>query len=353
MLGFQYGFIAGAPLFAGAALALARARLPWTRERSADPDRLAPRFRSLRSTRGLTPGRAALLALVVLNLAISPLDPFLSNAAPGAAYNIVYQNPVPLTGAYALADLVPSGATVVASNDLFPLVANNLNAYSLFWGPNSNLLLPFDLQHLPQFAFLAQDRLNAVPPWLSDTVYAPEDFGLRAVAWSSPSGALFLFERGYQGPTDFWGAAPSGSMTLAPEGLSLSPSAKLLNGVPNTPGPIAVSVSGATGQLWSTPGLVLAPGLYTITFWVRAWVPAGFAAPVAGQTVFGADGSPFALPNLYATTGNWSALNSTAFVPITTQIAVTHPIMDLIVRGYAYDPEIGLALSAISIAQVA
>ena len=85
----------------------------------------------------------------ILRLLFSPVNPLLSNDAPGAAYDISYSPPLPLNDLHALVALLPSDGVVLASNDLFPLVANDVNAYSMFWGPNPNLELPFNLSHLP------------------------------------------------------------------------------------------------------------------------------------------------------------------------------------------------------------
>jgi uncharacterized membrane protein len=346
VIGFQYGFIAGAGLFAGAAIGLSRVHMP--RRLTPRPERSRSwAVRRLRSV--ATPTRIAIVSILALNLLLSPLDPMLSNAAPGAAYNILYEAPTSLAGAEALAGLVPAGATVLATNDLFPLVANDLNAYSLFWGPNSALSLPFDLANLPPYVFLSQDRLDSVPPWLSDTVYAPSDYGLRGVAWTSPAGTLFLFERGFAGTTSYWGNEPARSLEFRPSDLSLSASARLLPWGPSPTGAVVESVSGASGQLWSTPFVDLPTGDYVVTFWMQAWLPTGASAPAGSEEVFSASGSSFALPPLLSGGASWSSLNATTFEPVSADLNVTVPILDLQIDGDDNDPLIGLAVGEVTI----
>jgi uncharacterized membrane protein len=223
-LGFQYTFVAVAPLAIASVYGYPRARRfvlrladflwsRWSRWRSRHRDRPeASTPTSILSHPRARLGGVALLIvvaalLVTVNLSLGPLNPARQvSAGPLPAYVVQYRVPPGFGNVVIEAQLIPGSAPVLASSNLFPLIANDLNAYALLWVPSPPGQLPFDFQHPPKYAFLATNQLYAVPGWLTGDMHRG-DYGLLAVVWVAPPGAVFLYELGYTGQTDVIGPA--------------------------------------------------------------------------------------------------------------------------------------------------
>jgi uncharacterized membrane protein len=221
-LGFQYSLVAVAPLaiasiygyprakrFVGQAATFLGGRLARWRENLNTPtSRRAPPPRPTRVPARFASTAFLIIAaglLVTANLAIGPLNPQKQvSAGPFPGYVVQYHPPPGFQNVVAEAGMVPGAASVLASSNLFPLVADDINAYALLWTPTPPNQLPFDFEHPPQYVFLASDQLFAVPGWLTGDLHRGE-FGLLAVVWVAPPGAVFLYELGYSGSTNVIG----------------------------------------------------------------------------------------------------------------------------------------------------
>lgn len=340
-LGFQYGFLVTSGLFPAVAWGLVRLARPVVPFERASPAVGRPR----RAAWVRAIPAVVVVVVISANLLASPLDPLAQGGGPGSAYYLSYQVPAGYGDAARLAGLVPHGAPVLASDVLFPLVANNLHAYSLFWGTNPYLVLPFNASDPPDYAFVAESRLAAVPYWLGFELYHPNVFGLRGLAWSTPAGAVFLFERGYSGPALELGPAPAQSLSVSPPALAIGPAGWLID-VPGTPaGTIIATLPYASGELWSSPGWNLPPGQYRFTFWVKTWPTDPAAPPAASTPVLEVDANPFAAGGGVAETFTFGELAHDVFAPVTLTINLTAPVMYVVVRGFAstYAASVGIS----------
>ena len=346
VLGFQYGLVVAGPMFVAGAYGAARLRV-LIEEHAPGPE---PRRRPHRA-RSQWPLAFALL--ITVNLAASPLDPLISAPAAGYSYTLGYGLPPAGAGATALAAIVPSDATVVASDNLFPLVANDLRAYSLFWRANANLDLPFNLTTLPEYALLSEDRLASVPPWLAATAYNTSLFGLRGVAWGSPVGTVLLFERGYAGNTSSTGAPPAPTSVLAPDAFLASPgqAAVVVDGSAAL-GVGLRTVPGATGLAWDGPALDLARGTYRIGYLLELQ-PGGPAKATANDTpVLTLAADEFAQPPWYVHTLTFAELNVSSFAWTYEVVDVVAPTVEVNLPVYALDPNVGIELAEVAISPV-
>lgn len=223
-LGFHYPAVAVAPLFIaavygfpeaerllGARIAAYLARPPAspsaTRPATVAPSRRfhAPSF--VRRRPRETVAAVALVAVLSANVYIGPLNPQnqrLNGPLPG--FNVEYDIPPGFHNVEQLASLVPAAAQVLTSANLFPLVANDLNAYALVWTANSPPQLPYGPGHLPDYVLIAYDQSFAVPSWLTDAI-SHRGFGLRAEVDQSPVGEVYLWVNGYRGSTTLIGPA--------------------------------------------------------------------------------------------------------------------------------------------------
>lgn len=248
-------------------------RFTWRAPAASDPARPRRRSESLgrpRVTHAIIAG--ALVILVGSNVAFSPLNPgnFLGNG--DASYSFTY-NPSPsYAHMSAVVERIPADSSVLASNNLFPFVANNPHAWSLLWYPAIAPYLPFNSSNLPAFVLLSSSEWY-VPSFLDAILYNESDYGLVAVVFSSISypGSIYLFERGYSGPDDIILATTFPARTvLCGNDLAIGPSGMVVPAASSRCGAIVETqrvsnLSGNNATIWYGPYSSLLPGNYTVT----------------------------------------------------------------------------------------
>jgi uncharacterized membrane protein len=357
-LGFQYGFIVASSLMVAFAYGFPVAQ------------RVATRFASRLARPRATPGRAAdltlrwseirrgrqavlivgLTAFLAANLALTPLNPLMDNQpALGAAYRLSYTPNPNDAQVRELVGLIPSGATVVASDNLFPLIANDANAYSFSLRANPGLGLPFSPTHLPSYVLLAQDSRDAVQAWLPPLLYDSSDYGVRGVVWSSDPGVILLFETGYTGaPTQlgtppvpggtYWGNAVvyplGGTVTTAPD--SAYPS-------------VVVSAPGVLGPVWFGPGSSVAPGNLSFRLSVRATPLSGTPAPGPDTPVLSIGAEAWGV-TVYSTRLAFGALDGSNWTTIEVTVTVPEPTIEFGIVGVALSSSVQVTLNYLSLA---
>lgn len=351
-LGFQYGFIAESALLVGLAYGLRAARRllePWFGIGAS-----APLHRPTGPTLGRVArrGRAALVvglvAVLAVNLALTPLDPVMQ-ATDGSAYRVWYPPAPGYSGVRQLAGLVPPSATVVASNNLFPLVANDVNAYSFFWTDNPNLWLPFSPSHLPKYVLTSQDRAGEVTLWLQPLLYQPSLYGVRGVVWSSGVGTVLLFENGYTGPAATFGSAPSGGGSYFGAELARGPNGLVTTATGSSYPSVVQSAPGAEGMIWTGPDGTLAPGNYSVEVSLRAAPFLDAPAPNASEPTVWIGASGFGTPPFYGGSWSWGALNTTSWASVQFNISVREPTMEFLVAGVLLDGSVRTTLNYLRI----
>lgn len=284
-------------------------------------------------------GTTLFVLLVSVNLAFTPLVLYVPNLGTlGAGYRVATVAPPGYAAAVALAGLVPPGAPVIASDNLFPLVANDENAYSFFWTQNPDLILPFNSTHLPRFVFLSESRTIAIPAWLAQDLYNTSEYGLRGIAWSTAAGAVLLFETGFQGATAAYGSPPSLPLQVTGSGLDPQSGGILIrSGDPNFPIVVA-SLATAAGPIWSAPYVDLSPGNYSITMGLRAHAMDPNRPPAAGAPVLFVNSDGFAQLTWFQASFAFGTLNRSIWVPVSFSISLLAPTLGVEVRGYLVSP---------------
>jgi uncharacterized membrane protein len=362
-IGFQYGFIAAASLLPAFAYGLPTvARLL---SRLAPIDGAAvPRAPNLGPARGTRPfGRgvyatAATLFAVVLvaNIAYSPANPLVQNQGLGSGYRIYFAPYGGFNNVEDLAGLVPRGASVIATDNLFPLIANDENAYSFFWVQNNFLDLPFNTTHLPQFVLIANNRTYAVPSWIEGALYNTSEFGVRGVVWASIVGPVLLFEAHYNGPVATYGPAPE--TELKDPGSSLAnPQAGYVTNVSSngSRGPasgfseVAASAPETLGTFFFGPWTALPGGNFTITLTVRSQAVTGAPEPWASESALWVGASGFAQPSYYSQSFDFGALSTTAWTSITFNITLPGPTIQFALQGVVLSTNVQLYLQTLQV----
>jgi uncharacterized membrane protein len=339
-IGFQYGFVFAIPAFVGVAYGIGRLtpeafpRL-FPAAPGPPPPRPSPAWR--RVARRPAPWLVALGIVVALNLFAGPLDPLLHGGnGVGAGYEFTYKIPPGYADARNVAGLIPAHATVVATDDLFPLVANSATAYSFFWGRgNYNLGLPFSPTHLPDAVLLSAHRYDAVTPWIAGLLYNSSEFEPRGVAWSTPAGVVLLFLSHYHGPMTSFGASP--------------PAGGLFGPGPIAPGPTGIAVGAPDAQFgaqieseplneglfFSGPQVALPAGNYTFTLCLQAMAANSSAPPFASRNVLFVNGDAFGTREFVSKSVTYGTLSSGGWVNFTFAVHAPGPLIYVTVRGYS------------------
>ncbi len=348
-LGFQYGFIAAATVLVAFAYGLPRAMAlarAWERQSleagSMRSIRPAPQWGNPRRRGALVAG---LVVLVVVNLALTPLNPWLQNQGLGSAYRISYSPSPGFAQLEQLAALVPAGATVLASDNLFPLVANDENAYSFFWTQDNFLALPFNASNPPPYVLLAEDATKAVPSWLAAELYNTTLFGARGVVWTSGVGTALLFEEGYRGPATQFGATPT--VPLVESGADLVDSDA--GYIPGTNGAVA-SDPGALGTFFYGPWASLPVGNYTVTLLVKAAALPGTGPPSGDEAVLRIGATGYAQATYFHVSLDFDKFSATGWTTVAFNLTLPGPTIDCTVQGVALSTDVQVSLESMVIA---
>ena len=171
-----------------------------------------------RAKDGVTPGKSKftgrkrvfiifILIVIAFNLTLGPLNTSNFSNSPNPGYWIAYAPNPEFKYASILAEKIPSTSSVLASDNLFPMVANNPNAYSLLWFPfNKKVMpnLPFNKTNLPDFVFVDSSQYF-LPNYLAQTINSSTVYGLLGfISYAGYPGNIFLYEKNYGGPPYYY-----------------------------------------------------------------------------------------------------------------------------------------------------
>jgi uncharacterized membrane protein len=355
-LGWQYGFIAAGSMLVAFAYGLPGAVRLWEHgnasrrvpESPAVPSRSPPARRTgARRWRG---GVVVVMAVFVgVNVALSPANPLLQNHGLGAAYRISYAPGPGYGDVEQIATLIPAGASVIASDVLFPLIANDANAYSFLWEQDNFLGLPFNASHLPSYVFIASNRTAAVPAWLTEALYNLTLYGIRGVAWTSDVGPALLFESGYAGPPAVYGN--NSTLPLRVDGASLVNSAAgYAVASPGTgPTDFAASDPGVLGTFFFGPWASLPGGNYTVTLWVNATHRPGTAPSPASEPAVWIGASAFAQTPFFGWSMELDNFAPVGWTAVEFNVSLPGPTLKFAVQGVVLATNVQAALEAVEI----
>ena len=276
------GMLSGAPTLPVVALLVAGpfaalVLLGLSRLRRARRPVEAARPTRARIRQGLVPMMFGTLAVVlVFNAAMSPVNTSNFDATPYPGYHFQWgENPVTPHMTW-LVGFLPRDAQVLASDNLFPFVANNPNAYAIPWFAVDSVSdlphFPFSSGDLPTFVLVDSSQFSLLPSFLAHDLFQRSVYGLVAdVYTTSYPGSVFLYERGYTGPIHAQEAVspPSlyyftfANLSLGPWGtIAPSSSAKFGKEIESR----NLTQPGNNTAIWYGPYVDLVPGAYRVVF---------------------------------------------------------------------------------------
>ena len=241
----HYMAIAAIPLFIGVAFALKRLSF----HRGPAPDAYyqggshpgsprAPRtdslfrFRaatkdSVRSRPVIVVSMTVVLVVVGINVGLNPLNPLTAPiiredggtvfTGSGGPYGLTLVPAPGFSEVVALADLLPRDATVLVSDDLYPIVSADPNAWC-YNGDFSSQFVPFNSTDLPTYVLTQPSYLANFNQYVYNVSFEGHVFGISSLVWDSaaygvrgwtqntPLGPIYLFQQNYTGTPESFGA---------------------------------------------------------------------------------------------------------------------------------------------------
>ena len=357
--GYQYGYVVAAPLLIGFAYGLSHLQFAPPKELRSALLRRGPRPSPAVAVTGI------LVAVIAANVLLSPVNPAIQYpytsviGLPGGS-NYLYQTYSPNLYGYdnlvRLTSLVPTGSTVLASDDLFNLVTNNVNAYTTLWYPSPPQHLPFNRTHLPDYVLLSGDQLPEMPSFVLPFLYNQSVYGVRGTLAESPVGPVLLFQRDYHGPSANYAPLPvkpgiynSSTLSVGYAQVVNDSSARFNRSIVSTPPqngtPLLYSI------IWFGPYALLQAGNYSVSLSVRATPVLGANVSTTTPVLFlEVDG--FATRLLFNESLTFGELNSSGWTNVTFSLSLPSLTLDTQVRGYLLCPLAQVWLNYLEIAPI-
>jgi uncharacterized membrane protein len=214
--------------------------------------------------------------LIAFSVAMSPVNTNNFEATPYPGYAFEWsENPAAGQMSWVTGH-VPGGAVILASDNLFPYVANDRNAYALPWFTIGALspapFFPFTPTNLPQFVLVDTSQLPFVPAFLQQDMFNGTAYGLVAYVYTTGfPGTVYLFEEGYTQPAagrDL--ETPPVNAYFSAANLSLGPAGRVVPSPTAKFGSIVTSgnssFSPGNNAIWYGPYVTLLPGSYRVVF---------------------------------------------------------------------------------------
>ncbi|MEM0134085.1 MAG: DUF2079 domain-containing protein [Thermoplasmatales archaeon] len=207
------------------------------------------------------------VSLIVFNLVLSPLNTENFQASPLPGYSFFYGENPEFNYAKDMSSMIPKNATVVASDNLFPMVANSRYAYSLTWLPYSDGIIvhfPFNETHKPQYIFV-DESYYFLPNFLTMASTNSSEYGAIAYSYSASfPKTIALYELGFTGTPLLLGHRPPVTRIFDYNNLSLTADGSLraLNGSTYQKVITGKTGNSSTSLIWYGPYTTIAPGTY-------------------------------------------------------------------------------------------
>lgn len=291
------------------------------------------------------PVQVGIVAFALLFGAVmSPLNPTNSNATqyPGYYGFTLSENPVAGQMSWVLGHM-PNNAQVLASDNLFPFVANNPNAYSVTWYPvvpNNPPYFPFTSTNVPRFILIDSVQSNLLPSFLQADLWNASVYGLVAFVYYQPyPGNVYLFAHGYAGKPDVRTITPvPEAYYFTAANLSIGASGSIVQDSSEKFGVAIVShgaanPSGIGNCIWYGPYAVFLPGSYRVTINVTGGL-LNSSLPATTQVLLVTAGVDSAGISLYWVVVTAAILTSSHWVNLEYNVSFAEPYPRVEFGGY-------------------
>jgi uncharacterized membrane protein len=281
--------------------------------------------------------------LMIANLMMSPLNTANFNATPMPGYLFQYSSNPEFHYMKFVLSRIDSNQTIVASDNLFPFVANNPNAYSIAWFPyNTDVepYFPFSPTNLPKFVLVDSSQIFLMPPFLSRMVFNRTYYTLIVfINFNEYPGSVYLFGAHTPSSTAYYNVSkPQRDLFFYSKNLAIGASGKIVkyNGsrfgtvIESSP---AANLSGNGANIWYGPYVTLYPGAYKAIISLRGGAYTQNHHPVP---ILFMNSNGYGSPTYYQTTIYSNQLSSNRWTNFTFYFNVTEPYPLTEFRGYIY-----------------
>ncbi|MEM0136648.1 MAG: DUF2079 domain-containing protein, partial [Thermoplasmatales archaeon] len=286
-----------------------------------------------------------LLILIGFNVVMSPLNTNNFQASPSPSYAFEYTSNPAFPMVQKLVACIPAGSQVLASDNLFPYVANDIHAYSTYGFNSTPPYLPFNSTNLPEYV-LFDTSMPYFPSSLQPLLFNSSIYGIRAYLFDKNyPGSVYLFEKGYTGETaSYYVQRPLWLYDYA--NLSHGPYTTVLYNY--TPPVLYIPQTAPSGNtFWFGPYASLMPGLYQATFTLKTSSNySGYILTLDATTDFGTNtlASEAVYGYEFGGGGEW--------VNFTLTFSVDEPVTGLELRGVDFSGATGVYLNDIVLQQL-
>jgi uncharacterized membrane protein len=161
-------------------------------------------YRKRKSAIGYAMG-IVLILLVLFNLVIGPLDPLNEEKTVDSGYAFSYSLNPEYQDLVKMKSLIPKNASMITSDNLFPYVAYDPNAFSFYWNTPANLSFfiydNLSLNFSFSYVLIDKSQVSYIPN--NVLIHIRKDYGLESIIYTALSypGDICLYKKGYNGPT--------------------------------------------------------------------------------------------------------------------------------------------------------
>jgi uncharacterized membrane protein len=144
-----------------------------------------------------------LILLLVFNFLTGPLNPSNEEKTVDSGYAFSYSVNPEYKDMLKITSLVPENASIIASDNLFPYISSNPNAFSFYWNSPENLSF-FIYDNLSvnfsfTFVLIDKSQINYIPRGVLTRI--KQSYGLLSVLYSNQNypGDIWLYKAHYHG----------------------------------------------------------------------------------------------------------------------------------------------------------
>jgi uncharacterized membrane protein len=145
------------------------------------------------------------ILLLVFNFLVGPFNTLNEEKTVDSGYAFSFSTNPEYQDMMKLVSLVPGNASIISSDNLFPFISNDPNAFSFYWSEPQNLTFFMYYNLSANFSFtyvlIDQSQISYIPQEALNHIET--SYGLLSAVWAQQSypGNIYLYERGYAGKT--------------------------------------------------------------------------------------------------------------------------------------------------------
>lgn len=141
--------------------------------------------------------------MIVFNFLVGPLNPVNEEKTVDSGYAFSYSLNPEYRSMIKMVSMIPENASVISSDNLFPYIADDANAFSFYWDTPENLTFTSYYNLSSNFPFkyvlIDKDQMAYIPAEDMNKIHS--HYGLLSALYTNQTypGDIFLYEKNYTG----------------------------------------------------------------------------------------------------------------------------------------------------------